>query len=105
MSTDWRALCLDLADALRKLPLNDERSRLLHRVLEADGRGGSFTPLAALEMPPDLYNPLRRAGYDTVELVAAAGPEVLMRVNLLGPDRVGRILAAISAWQRRRTTE
>ena len=42
---------------------------------------------------------------DPVELVAAAGPEVLMRVNLLGPDRVGRILAAVSAWQRRRTTE
>ena len=99
--TDWRSLCFELAAELSTCPLNYARGNLLRRVREAGGLMGLDNPLEVLELPKELYNPLRRAGYDTVELVEAAGVELLMRVNGLGPERVGQIFAAIRKWKTR----
>ena len=99
MTTNWKALCFELAEALMEGPVNARHGDLLRRVREGAGLTGVDTPLQVLGLPKELYNPLRRAGYHTVEMVQAAGPELLMRVNMLGPERVGQTLAAVRKWR------
>jgi hypothetical protein len=101
MTTDWKALCLEMAEQLAQCPIDYTRAELLLRVRKAAGLiGDEEAPLALLNLPTEMYNPLRRGGYDTIEQVEGAGPEPLMRISGLGPERVGQILSAVRKWRR-----
>lgn len=100
MNTDWKYLALALAEELGKCEINYTRGQLLRRVREAAGLiDGEEADLILLNLPKQIYNPLRRGGYDTIEQVEAAGAERLMLVGGLGPDRVGLALAAVRKWR------
>ena len=100
MTTDWKALALALAEELGKCEINYTRGQLLRRVRQAAGLiDGEEAELVLLNLPKELYNPLRRGGYDTIEQVEGAGPDRLMQINGLGAERVGQILAAVRKWR------
>jgi len=96
--TDYRKFCVQLIDALEQYePLDPNDSDLITGIracIQAE------TLLEAVGMEKELCNPLRLNGYTSVEQVLEADPKDLMECKGLGPDRVGRILAAIRKHQR-----
>lgn len=95
---DYRKFCVQLIDALEQYePLDPNDSDLITGIracIQAE------TLLEAVGMEKELCNPLRLNGYTSVEQVLEADPKDLMECKGLGPDRVGRILAAIRKHQR-----
>jgi DNA-directed RNA polymerase alpha subunit len=98
--TDWRGRCLQLAEALSRYDLTPGDQYLVDEIRDALG---AETLLKAVGMRASLYNPLRRAGYDTVEQVLQAGRKRLLKIDCLGPKRVDWILDSIHQWQQQPT--
>lgn len=61
--------------------------------------------LSTLSMSMDLYNPLRRSGYETVEQVLEADVADLLQIKGLGPDRVGRIKSLVRKYMLARLSD
>ena len=59
-----------------------------------------WTSVELLGLEAELLNPLVRANIRTIEQIRQLGPAELMKVRTLGPERVGRILAAINRYER-----
>ena len=98
MTLNYRKFCTQLIEALEHYePLDPGHSDLITGIracLQAE------TLLEAVGMEKELCNPLKLNGYTSVEQVLEADPKDLMECKGLGPDRVGRILAAIRKYQR-----
>ena len=103
MTPNYRRFCVQLIEVLEQYaPLHPDDEKLVCKVQAAlDGE----TLLNAVGMEKELYNPLRLNGYTSVEQVLEADPKDLMECKGLGPDRVGRILAAIRKHQRKSAIE
>lgn len=103
MTTNYRKFCVQLIEVLEQYaPLHPNDSDLITAIracMQAE------TLLEAVDMEKELYNPLRLNGYTSVEQVLEADPKDLMECKGLGPDRVGRILAAIRKHQRKSAME
>lgn len=90
-----------LSEALSRHETTPEDRQLLDRV--SNVLSGE-TLLSALSFDRSLYNPLRRAGYDTVEQVLAAGQKQLMKADCIGPKRAAWILDSIEQWQQEKNS-
>lgn len=103
MTPNYRKFCSQLIDALEQYePLDPYHSDLITGIracIQVE------TLLEAVGMEKELYNPLRLNGYTSVEQVLEADPKNLMECKGLGPDRVGRILAAIRKYQKTTVTK
>lgn len=103
MTTNYRKFCVELIEVLEQYaPLHPNDSDLITVIracIQAE------TLLEAVGMEKELCNPLRLNGYTSVEQVLGADPKDLMECKGLGPDRVGRIFAAIRKHQRKSAME
>jgi DNA-directed RNA polymerase alpha subunit len=87
----YRKLCADLVrywDA-------DDQFAFINTLEMARWALRDGVALSAIDMPAELYNPLRRGGYKTLEQVLEAEIADLLKIKGLGPDRVGRIKACV----------
>ena len=97
-SPNYRVFCSQLIEALEQYdPLDPDHSDLITGIR---GCIQVETLLETVGMERELCNPLLRNGYTSVEQVLEADPKDLMKCEGLGPDRVGRILAAIRKHQK-----
>jgi DNA-directed RNA polymerase alpha subunit len=97
MMTDFRKLCTDVVrywDA-------DNQIMLRHTIDEMRLAIQGSTLLVALGLPAQLYNPLRRAGFRTVEELQAADLQELMKIRNYGPMRVGCVMAYLRKYMER----
>lgn len=103
MTPNYRKFCSQLIRVLEQYaPLHEDDAALVSRVRACTQ---AETLLEAVGMEKELCNPLKLNGYTSVEQVLEADPKDLMECKGLGPDRVGRILAAIRKYQKESTME
>lgn len=57
-------------------------------------------PLKWLDLPTGIYNPLRRAGYHTIESVACLTSAQILAIPLIGTFYKDKILRALENWHR-----
>ncbi len=62
------------------------------------------TPLKWLDLPTGIYNPLRRAGYHTVESVASLTSAQILAIPLIGVFYKDKIFRALEDWNRQPKT-
>jgi len=61
---------------------------------KADGR----TPLKWLNLRTGIYNPLMRAGYQTIESISVLSPTELLVIPKIGPGCKDEIIKALEKW-------